>query len=65
MKERSRGQSEIMDWFGAMLECVSKLPPNERTALEEWDKQRPDGVASSDWPGFDKYLGKKPWERVH
>lgn len=64
MKKRSR-HSELMDWFGKMLECVEKLPPDERAAFEVWDQDRPPGVRTSDWPGFDKYLPKKPWEVVN
>jgi len=54
-----------MDWFGKMLECVETLPPDERAALDVWDQNRPPGVGTSDWPGFDKYLPKKPWEVVN
>lgn len=60
MTEQSKMQIELMEWFGKMLECVETLPPDERSAFEQWDKQRPQGVATSDWPGFDKYLPKKP-----
>lgn len=38
------------------------LPPHERAALEQWERENLDGrtVASSDWPGWDKYIGPAP-----
>jgi hypothetical protein len=65
MRTRSQKQTDVMDWFGEMLDCVSNLAPDERAAFEEWDQQRPQGVATSDWPGLDKSLRKKPWDLVH
>jgi hypothetical protein len=50
----------IMQWYGKMLECVEKLPPGERAAFDIWDRERPDGVATSAWPGFTKYLPARP-----
>lgn len=52
-------------WYGLMLECVKNLPPEERAEFEEWDHNRPEGVATSDWPGFIKYLPAPPWETIH
>jgi hypothetical protein len=60
-RNRSRKRNEILDWFGKMLECVEALPPDERTEFNQWDRNRPEGVVTSDWPGFEKYLPKKPW----
>lgn len=50
----------IMQWYGKMLECVENLPPGERTAFDIWNRERPEGVATSDWPGFTKYLPTRP-----
>jgi hypothetical protein len=55
----------VMQWFGKMLECVERLPPDERSDFDKWDRQRPEGVATSDWPGFAKYLPTRPWDKVH
>jgi hypothetical protein len=54
-----------VQWYGKMLECVERLSPEERSEFDMWDKNRPDGVATSDWPGFAKYLPTRPWELVH
>jgi hypothetical protein len=58
-----RKQVEILNWFGKMVECSESLPPDERAALDQWDKQRPEGVGTSEWPGFDKYLPKRHWAK--
>ncbi len=55
----------INQWFGRMLECVEGLPPEERAEFDKWDADRPEGVATSDWPGFVKYLPAPPWETIH
>jgi len=46
---------ELLDWYGKIHECIEKLPDDERIAFDEWDKDRPEGMATSDWPGFVRY----------
>ena len=53
-----------VDWYGEMIECVDNLPPDERAAFDNWDRERPEGVATSDWPGFAKHLRAAPWETI-
>lgn len=55
----------LMQWFGKMVECVESLPPEECAELDKWDRERRDGVATSDWPGFAKYLPAPPWKSIH
>jgi len=55
----------IQQWFGKMLECVERLSPEERAEFDQWDRQRPEGVATSDWPGFAKHLPARPWDIIH
>jgi hypothetical protein len=54
---------QVMQWFGKMMECVENLPPEERAEFDKWDRDRPEGVATSDWPGFAQYLPDRPWDR--
>jgi hypothetical protein len=61
---RKQQQNAFMEWMGKMVECVESLPPEERAELDRWDNQRPPGVGSSDWPGFDKYLPPRPWDQT-
>lgn len=51
---------EGLAWVEAMIAYVESLPPDEHAELDAWDKSRPDGVGTSDWPGFDKYLAGIP-----
>jgi hypothetical protein len=51
----------INQWFGKMLKCVESLAPDGRAEFDDWDTRRPEGVATSDWPGFAKYLPTRPW----
>lgn len=55
----------MMQWYGKMLDCVEGLPPEERAEFARWDKERPEGVATSDWPGFAKYLPVRPWDTIN
>jgi hypothetical protein len=61
--ERRQLQQEIIDWYEKMLVCVAALPPDKRASFDQWDRHRPKGVATSDWPGFATRLPKRPWER--
>lgn len=55
----------VMLWFDKMLECVERLSPSERAEFDKWDHERLEGVATSDWPGFAKYLPARPWDTIH
>ena len=59
-RRRSAQRQELTHWFGKMITCVEKLTPAERAAFEKWDYERPAGVRTSDWPLFEKYIGKRP-----
>ncbi len=58
-------QERVTQWFSKMLECVENLPPEERAEFDKWDRERPEGVCTSDWPGFAKYLPAPPWKSIH
>jgi len=62
---RRQKQNAYLEWMGKMVECIESLPPDERAELDRWDHQRPEGVGSSEWPGFDKYLPPRPWDKKH
>lgn len=53
---------DILGWFGAMYGCYQAMPAHEKTALLEWERTNLDGctVGTSDWPGWEKYIGKCP-----
>jgi hypothetical protein len=54
---------EIYAYFGMMVAVSKLLPPEEREDLERWDREMVTGdatFATSDWPGWEKYIGKMP-----
>jgi len=58
MEKLTEQQAALMERFGDMVECVVNLSPEERAEFDQWDANRPDGVRTSDWPGFAKYISK-------
>lgn len=60
MDDRSSKKQELTDWYVEMQACIETLPREELAIFEKWDKKRPQGVRTSDWPGFEKYIGKRP-----
>jgi hypothetical protein len=51
----------FLEYAAAMVGCYSALPPQEREELHAWEAQHVDGsgaYGTSDWPGWEKYIGK-------
>jgi len=61
----NKGQYDFLFWMAAIWGCTKTLPPNELAELKKWDESRPPDpdVGTSDWPGFEKYIGLPPWRR--
>lgn len=54
-------QVDLVFFFGAMYGAGMAMPQSEKDALNEWEKHHiPLGLATSDWPGWKKYLGSMP-----
>jgi hypothetical protein len=60
MKALTPTQLERMHWFWAMANI--KLSAEDALALKEWESTN-HSVATSDWPGWAKYLPTPPWKR--
>lgn len=59
--EKKFYQEQMLEWYAMMLGAVAAMPERERLALEEWERTHIDGhTGTSDWPGWEKYIGKKP-----
>ena len=60
---------EFYGWHGMMLGCYAAMPEAERAELLAWEKIWVTGDGqrgTSDWPGWEKYIGKVPApERMH
>lgn len=64
MPQRSSEGNE--NWWDDMIDVYEyKLSKAEKDALHLWEKEnvKGDGVkATSDWPGWSKYLSLPPWK---
>ena len=56
--------NEFMAYMKRMVEAYEGMPEEEKEDLHRWEKEHLDGhsVATSDWPGWEKYVGKAPWK---
>src|SRR5690554_5137825 len=43
-----------------MIGVYKALPAEELGALHKWESENLGELATSDWPGWDKYLGRAP-----
>lgn len=59
MNERA---TEVYAYMHAMMGALSAMPEAEREELDKWEKDNLDGhsVGTSDWPGWEKYIGARP-----
>jgi len=57
--------NENMDWYQEMLDAYNNvLSDDERKELAAWEKENlgQSEKATSDWPGWIKYIGLPPWK---
>ena len=57
--------NENMDWYQKMLDTYNHvLSDDERKEFAEWEKEnlRKSEKATSDLPGWIKYIGLPPWK---
>jgi len=57
--------NENMDWYQKMLDVYNNiLSDDEQKELAEWEKENlgQSEKATSDWPGWIKYIGLPPWK---
>lgn len=59
-----RPTSEFSAYMARMLKAYEDMDEEEREELHRWEREHLDGhsVATSDWPGWEKYVGKAPWK---
>ncbi|NHF68429.1 GIY-YIG nuclease family protein [Xanthomonas hortorum] len=51
----------FLEYASAMIGCYSALPRDERERLHAWESDHlggPESYGTSDWPGWEKYIGK-------
>lgn len=59
---RKTYQVDYLVYSGMMVGCGAAMPAHEKESLEKWEAENLDGctVGTSDWPGWEKYIGSKP-----
>jgi hypothetical protein len=53
-----------IEYYAAMYGAYQAMPENEKADLHAWERGHIDGsgkIGTSDWPGWEKYIGKPPW----
>lgn len=64
MKSKRQLQQMLLAYYEQMVFVFEALSPEEKADLEEFERKRPaDKVATSDWPGWEKHIGKRPIPR--
>ncbi len=59
-------QFEFYGYMGSLIGCYAAMQQSEKDELHAWEKEHVDGsgrFATSDWPGWEKYIGKRPEPR--
>jgi hypothetical protein len=53
---------EYVSYMAKMVGCGQAMPLREKRALQKWEEVNLDGctVGTTDWPGWEKYIGPKP-----
>lgn len=55
---------ENINWYKKMVDTYNSLSPEEKQELADWEKGNlvDSNKATSDWPGWVKYIGLPPWK---
>jgi len=58
----NRASTDVLLWMAQMVGVYRAMPDAEREELERWERENVDGsaIGSSDWPGWEKYIGRCP-----
>lgn len=62
----NENQFNFIGYIGSMIGCYKTMPQKEKDALFAWEKEHIDGsgeYTTSDWPGWEKYIGKRPLQK--
>jgi hypothetical protein len=58
-------EDKFMEYMRAMHETYKQMPEDDKQRLHAFEGEHlGDGVtATSDWPGWEKYIGIPPWKQ--
>ena len=52
-----------LTWYNKMIETSEIISEEEKQSFDAWESTHVDGsglCVTGDWPGWEKYIGKKP-----
>lgn len=61
-REKQSSTDEMLEWMTRMIQAFREMPRKDQKELLAWERENRDGntVATSDWPGWERLIGKKP-----
>lgn len=64
MVTEDRPNTGFSAYMTKVLKAYESMPEEEKEELHRWEQKHLDGhsVATSDWPGWERYVGKAPWK---
>jgi hypothetical protein len=62
MRAREAFRVELLSWYASMVAVGKAMPRSEMKKLLAWEHANLNGctVSTSDWPGWEKYIGNRP-----
>ena len=63
LAEGKKFREESLTWYDKMIDTSDRLSEEEKQDFDAWESTHVDGsglCSTSDWPGWEKYIGKKP-----
>ncbi len=63
LAEGKKFREASLAWYDKMIETSAILSEEEKQAFDAWEGTHVDGsglLSTGDWPGWEKYIGKKP-----
>jgi DNA-binding MarR family transcriptional regulator len=58
-KKQTKGHDKTVAWFNRLIDAFEGLAAQDKAALNNWESENP-GAIRSDWPGWEKLIGKRP-----
>lgn len=60
MKEK-RERQLLLDWYGEMFGAYrERMTYTDRAELATWEEKNLGKLATSDWPGWERFIPKRP-----
>jgi DNA-binding MarR family transcriptional regulator len=61
-RARTDFAQQMVNWTNRMMETYRNMSTRDRQALSDWEAKNLNGntVGTSDWPGWEKLIGRKP-----